>query len=62
MSDKRDKNKEETKQSKLIGCKHCVNYDKDRDSCLLKGLRKCSQKSEFSKCKEFLLHTKYTMF
>ena len=47
---------------KLIGCKHCINYSKDNDTCLLKGIKKCSRKKEYSKCKEFLLHNKYTMF
>ena len=58
MSEKR--NEKQTKR--LEGCKHCINYSKEDDTCLLKGLKKCSKKNEFAKCNDYLLHTKYTMF
>lgn len=58
MSEKRDKKIEETK---LKGCRHCINYSTDKDECLLKCIKKCS-KTDYSLCDEFLLHTKYTMF
>lgn len=58
MSDKRDKKAINTEPT----CSFCVNYDHDKDLCLLKGIEKCKNKIEFSKCTDYMIHAKYIMF
>ncbi len=57
MSDKKNDN-----QRKAIHCKNCLSYDKYEDKCLLRGIKKCSAKCEFSKCEDFKYGNRFTMF
>ena len=57
MSDKKIDN-----QKKAIHCKNCLSYDKYEDKCLLRGIKKCSAKCEFSKCEDFKYGNRFTMF
>jgi hypothetical protein len=61
MSDNKNSSNR-TKTNQVRHCKHCLCYQKEDDTCMLKDIDNCSKKCEFAKCDDFKWNDRFTMF
>lgn len=52
----------DNKKNQIKHCKHCLCYQEENDTCMLKDIKECSKQCEFTKCDDFKWNDKFTMF